>query len=664
MHSFRILLVIANCLLSTLIFAQSIDTDTIIKRHEQVAEVKIQGQNSRVSISAASPTQKIDKEQMQRVGATQISDAIKHMAGVNVKDYGGIGGLKTVSVRSLGAQHTAVVYDGVSVGDCQSGQVDISRFSFSNISELELTIGQGNNIFQPAKSFAGAGVLSIKSSTPKFDKHNYHLDFYINAGSFGLVNPSLLYAQKLAPKVAMTLFAEYQRADGNYPFKMYNGNKLISEKRNNSDIQAYRGELNLYTQLSANQELNGKVYLYHSERGLPGGIIYDNPYSSERLYDKNYFAQVSYENQFNDKWKLKASGKFNYSWNRDKNTQSALQTDDRFKQTESYATVSAWHNFGKGFSASVAQDFAYNYLSTTLTNCQYPERFTYLTAIAAKYQGKGILATASLLNTFITENVKIGTAAEDRKRLSPALSLSWKPIAESEWRIRASYKDIVRAPTFNDLYYRLIGNPRLKSESTKQVNIGSTWHKFIGKGNDYITVSADVYYNKVKNKIVAIPTMFVWQMSNVGKVETIGLDINLSGQITFAPQYKLHINASYNFMQAEDITNRNSNLWRSQIAYTPKHSGAGSCGIDFPWFTLDYNITWAGERYSKAQNSADNLIDSYADHNISLSKRIEKGRHKLYIQANAKNLSGKNYEIIRFYPMPGRNYSITISYSI
>ena len=32
------------------------------------------------------------------------------------------------------------------------------------------------------------------------------------------------------------------------------------------------------------------------------------------------------------------------------------------------------------------------------------------------------------------------------------------------------------------------------------------------------------------------------------------------------------------------------------------------------------------------------------------------------IQADALNLGNKNYEIIRFYPMPGRNYRITINY--
>ena len=57
-------------------------------------------------------------------------------AGANVKDYGGIGGLKTVSVRNIGAAHTAVSYDGVVVSNSQAGQIDIGRFSLDNVSTL------------------------------------------------------------------------------------------------------------------------------------------------------------------------------------------------------------------------------------------------------------------------------------------------------------------------------------------------------------------------------------------------------------------------------------------------------------------------------------------------------------------------------------------------
>ena len=102
--------------------------------------------------------------------ALQVSDAVKHFAGVTVKDYGGIGGLKTVSIRSPGAQHTAVGYDGITLTDCQTGQIDIGRFSLDNVDRLSLNNGQSDNIFQPARFFASAGILNIQTLTPLFTK--------------------------------------------------------------------------------------------------------------------------------------------------------------------------------------------------------------------------------------------------------------------------------------------------------------------------------------------------------------------------------------------------------------------------------------------------------------------------------------------------------------
>lgn len=223
---------------------------------------------------------------------------------------------------------------------------------------------------------------------------------------------------------------------------MWNGNTLIDSKRNNSDIRTYRAEATLYTSFTPTQDLQVKAYLFDSERGLPGGVIYDNPYAAERLFDKNYFGQFRYENRFSDRLKLQALGKFNYSWNRDYNDEASGITDDRYRQTETYLSATLWGDLGKGFSLSLAQDFAYNYLHTTLDQCQFPQRYTLLTALGAQYQRNSFTATASLLNTYITEDVRIGTAAADRKRLSPAFSVSWKPFGEIGLRFRASYKDI------------------------------------------------------------------------------------------------------------------------------------------------------------------------------------------------------------------------------
>lgn len=650
------------CLIPSSVYGQE-KKDSITGKVHQIDEVTVTARRTPQSVTSTIPLQQMNKVEMERLGALEVSDAIRHFSGVSVKDYGGIGGLKTVSVRSLGAQHTAVSYDGVAISDCQSGQIDISRFSLDNVSELSLSIGQSDNIYQTAKMFASAGALNIETARPQFEDRNFQLSTTMKAGSFGLVNPSILYTQKLGEHISLSAYVDYLRADGNYPFKMWNGNTLIDSKRNNSDIQTYRAEANLFATLTDKQDLKVKAYLFDSERGLPGSVVYDNPYAKERLYDRNYFGQVKYENRFTERWKLQASGKFNYTWNRDTDQKASGDTDDRFRQTETYLTATLWTSPIEGLSFSLAQDFAYNYLSTTLKDCQYPERFTLLTAWAAHYKNNHISATASLLNTFITENVKIGTAADDRKRLSPALSLSWKPFEESGWRLRASYKDIFRTPTFNDLYYAIIGNNRLKSESTKQFNLGTTWNgsfAFL----DYLNFSVDAYYNRVNDKIIAVPTMFVWKMSNVGKVETIGVDVSLNSEISLSTHYKIYLNATYNYMQAEDISDRNSKIWRHQIAYTPKHSGSGSLTFEMPWFNLTYNVTYASERYRMAQNSADNRIEPYSDHSISLSKQFKWKKQSLRIQADALNIGNKNYEIVRFYPMPGRNYKITITYNL
>lgn len=156
--------------------------------------------------------------------------------------------------------------------------------------------------------------------------------------------------------------------------------------------------------------------------------------------------------------------------------------------------------------------------------------------------------------------------------------------------------------------------------------------------------------------------MFVWKMSNVGKVETIGVDVNLSAECRLNQQMKLYLTGNYNFMQAEDVTDRNSKTWRNQIVYTPRHSGSGSLTLETPWLNMTYNLTASSERYTLAQNLPKYRIDAYTDHGISLSRSFRWNRHHLRIQADALNLGNKNYEIIRFYPMSGRNYRITINY--
>ncbi len=219
--------------------AQQQKADTA--RTYSIPEVTVAEAYHTREVRAMAPTQVFSKEELKSLNVLQVSDAVKHFAGVTVKDYGGIGGLKTVSLRSLGAEHTAVGYDGITISDCQTGQIDIGRFSLDNVDRLSLSNGQSDNIFQPARFFASAGILNIQTLTPQFkDNRRTNLSASFKTGSWGLVNPSLLLEQQLSRKWVLSANGEWMSADGHYPFTLHYGedNDLTSrEKRKNTEVK-------------------------------------------------------------------------------------------------------------------------------------------------------------------------------------------------------------------------------------------------------------------------------------------------------------------------------------------------------------------------------------------------------------------------------------------
>ena len=99
---------------------------------------------------------RLNGEELERLSSHSVADALRYFSGVQLKDYGGVGGVKTVDVRSMGTNHLAVSYDGIVLGNAQNGQVDLGQFSLDNVDEITLFNGQKSAIFQPASDFASS----------------------------------------------------------------------------------------------------------------------------------------------------------------------------------------------------------------------------------------------------------------------------------------------------------------------------------------------------------------------------------------------------------------------------------------------------------------------------------------------------------------------------
>lgn len=641
------------------LYAQ-VDTTT----YHQLSGVEVLGKVRPSTTRESAPLQVMDKAGIERLGVQDLSEAVKRFSGVTVQDYGGIGGLKTVSVRSLGAKHTAVCYDGVTVTDAQSGQVDISRFSLDNVDMISLSIGQADDIFQTARMYASAGALSIKTAAPLFKEKSYNAYVKLKGGSFGLFNPVVRYEQRIGNRWSASLHADWLSAKGNYPFTLINGKEVTEEIRKNSDVQSLRLEGNVYGHFGRGGKLNGKVYYYDSERGLPGSVILYNSNARERVWDNDFFTQLHYENEWFDRLKFQANAKYNYSFSKYRdisNKYSGGKQEDLNTQNEYYGSAGILYTPCSYVSFSLNTDIARNTLVNNFVNAPTPKRWTSLTAFAAQYKSPVLTATASLLSTYITDKVENGDRPADKKRLSPAVSISWRPFQEQSFRIRASYKDIFRVPTFTDLYYLRMGNVNLKPEKATQYNIGFTWNDEISPFIRLLSVSVDGYYNKVSDKIVAIPNMYIWKMMNMGEVGIKGIDVNLSANIPLYKTFSLLLLSAYSYQDAIDVTDPEEKNYKNQIPYTPRHSGSVSASLENPWVNVTYTLVAAGDRYALPQNIEANQIDSYLEHSLSVNRSFALKKCMFKVQGDILNLTDKTYDIIQYYPMPGRSWRFSLS---
>jgi outer membrane cobalamin receptor len=613
------------------------------------------------------PVQILSSKQLEKLNSLSVADAVRYFSGVQLKDYGGIGGLKTINVRSLGSAHTAVFYDGMTIGNAQNGQVDLGKYSLDNIEAIELYNGQKSTIFQPARGFFSSNTLFLKTKIPEFSgSKKANIKATIKTGSFGLFNPALLYEQKISSAIAFTASAEWLTADGKYKYRYQKKEGYdTTAVRQNGDITALRSELNLHARLSANSNASLKAYYYDSERGLPGAILANRYDYYQRQWDRNYFIHGSYQNSFSKKYELLANVKFSRDYSRYidpdyKTTEGAL--DNKYYQNEFYASFVNQYTIKNWWKVALATDFSINTLDANLYRFPYPTRYSYLGALSTEMKWSRLDIQASLLGAYIDEQVKYYQQGDNQQVFCPVISGSFQPFDTKNFRIRAFYKESFRMPTFNDLYYTFIGSSSLRPEFTTQYDFGSTYTIEPKKFLQSASFQADVYYNRVKDKIVAMPSanLFRWTMMNLGVVDIRGLELNTNFVFQFPEQIYLDLGLSYTFQKAIDITPKGT-TYGDQIAYTPPNSGTATSAINWKNWQMNYSFIYTGERYSQKANIPVNYVKPWYTSDMALIWDGKFLKFPVKIGAEVNNLFNQYYDVVLNFPMPGRNYRLNLS---
>ena len=254
-----------------------------------------------------------------------------------------------------------------------------------------------------------------------------------------------------------------------------------------------------------------------------------------------------------------------------------------------------------------------------------------------------------------------GYSIKSFQALSPKISLIYD--MNSSLITYLSYNKGFRAPSISELFleyessYGLLlqGNPTLKPESLNSIESGFKLQK---EGVSYF---GNVFFNQYSDMIDFIYTIPVRSV-NRETVKGIGAEL---GSNLYIDKTKSNFNFTYSYLNLNESSD-------APMLYRPKHK------IRFTWVQqfslLDFRLS---TRYVSKQLYEDFLSDTHPiDGNTVIFPletlpetfisdfSITKTFTDYDVSIKVKNLFDNSYVLIQHYPMPGRNFEMSITKSI
>jgi vitamin B12 transporter len=601
---------------------------------------------------------KINRSQILSNQPEDLGTLTNKIPGITLKNYGGIGGLKTISFRGVSGTHTSLLVNGFSVINNQIGQIDLSTLHTDNIESFEFSVFS-KDFLTPSSALLMGNILSIQTFENKLSTKPFQLRFQNKIGSFGQLDNYLGVKFKLA-KFHVGMFAKYRSFNGKYPYHFQNGSQIYSGNRINNDLkEGYLGCT--ISRVFARSKVSSTFSYNDSDKGLPGAVILYSSLASQRLKLQNYSISSDY---------LLCSSTLSLRVFNTVNFSDMIYIDSSFLNNDGFL-INHYKNkyISSGFSISkdskdsskiyVGIEHTFSSLDFSLIS-PYRNHFqsvlgykTYLYKIKMTSQIGMHNVFNTIDNLSITKNVFV-----------PSIELNKNMNFLACKEVHFFAKRTFRMPSFSEMYYANFGNKNVLPEIANQLDAGTSFHFF----KDKLSFHLDGYFNLVENKIVAIPTknLFVWSIQNVGEVQAKGIDLLVNSNWKIRKHYNINLSGNYSFQSVEDISAKSSVTYRNQIAYIPKHTGNLSFTFDkkkkLGFSIQSYTVS---SRFALNENNNSNKVSSFStlDGSIYYTFQLQKAQ-KIRVSFFIKNMLNSSYAYINYYVMPGINYLFALNYEI
>lgn len=550
------------------------------------------------------------------------------------------GTLATISARGAGPNRTAVLWNGLSLQSPMNGVVDASLLPLWQGDRLEILQG-GNSA--AASSGAMGGTLLLETPLTGL-RNGLSGDFGIAGGSFGreAVQGKLDYA---AEKISSRLRTNWQSAANNFPFQKtgLNGQAFKTRQPNNF---AEKIDIQQFNQVVVNNKniLKTAAWFQNSFRQIPPAI-------TEITSD---------------------------TWQRDRSGRVVLTWDYHPKQTSKWQTRLSWQdayiafNFANTTEESRAQ--------TALLGTEWQKRFGRGTALrtgataqrirarSAGYQqqhawyGQTRLAGFSELTQSFGHGGKVSALLRQEWASAQAAPFTWTLGCEVPFYSLGVFRGHVsrnfNIPTFNDRFWRSLGNADLVPEKGYSADLGWLLKK------KHFSAELSAFQLMLDDWILWQPGADgLFRPGNLRKVSSRGLEA--SAGINFKHgDWKWKSKGHFQWSSTENtaVYDGMEAVLHKQLPYTPKVSSGIGLWVERAGFSGAYQHQFTGRRFVTSDNQVS--LPGFHTGTLLLQYNLPAGfwrfSNSLSCHFTLENIWDAAYESIAYRPMPGRNWRVGI----
>lgn len=630
-------------LFSSIIYSQNIDSANTYSLDQITVTA-----NRFKNLSRDLPTKLeiVSYQTLRNTNGFSLAEKLKIVPEIFIKSYGTRASLNTLSLNGLGTEHTLILLDGIKLNSFQNSVVDLSTIDIENIDRIEIL---NNGISSLYGSDAVGGVINLisKREPSSFTEKLFSLKSSVSYGSYNTFRSSINFYKNFQSAEA-AVFISKETSDGDFDYYYDNGLKLLHKKRENSSYSLTDAGLTTQYIFNSSTRINFLSTFSNHLVNIPGIEVGSSP-SISLQKEKNWNNILSYEKLFTDKVILKAD--FNFQ-----NNLMKYELKPNIKSFYKNIVYSLNTNLNFDFS-STKNTLGYDYTKAELiSNELAPNINRDVHALFISNQS----TVFSCLNLYAS--TRFDHYSDISKNvLTYQFGLNLKPFEKIELRLKANTGKNFRAPTFNDLYWKNSGNKNLKPEISFNNEFGIFYEL-----NYILRFNVEFSYTNIKalDRIIWLPQRdLIWRPQNINSSSSNNFLLTLSAANEQTSLVNFKINVGLNLLNTKKTnSNYNSDPTAGKyFPYIPLESIKSSLFINHKNISLNLFFNHYGKRYSDFENLKAMPVINTIDGNISYSIMLFGFSSTLRFEVN--NISNLNYQILSGYPMPLRNYKLTIFFN-